>query len=133
MKYLTYSLYIFLTLLISLQYSFANEKKCSQFLKTVWEGKKVGKGYQGPITIKFKNKCTKPQFGGKYFQIKYNWIGKSGKVVTPGKLKFQKNGTIEYLNGAGSNGVVTINNNKLIWKNIYTGNNYNVNVSKINK
>ena len=133
MKNLTYLIYICLTLLFSLQYSFASKKECSQFLDTVWEGEKVGKGYQGPITIKFKGKCTKPQFGGKYIQIKYQWIGKSGKVVTPGKLKFKNNGNIEYLNGAGSNGVVTINSSKLIWKNIYTGNNYKVNVKKINK
>ena len=133
MIFLKLIFYSFFGLIISTQYSFASKKECSQFLDTVWEGEKVGKGYQGPITIKFNGKCTKPQFSGKYIQIKYKWISKSGKVVTPGKLKFKNNANIEYLNGAGSNGVVTINDNKLIWKNIYTGNNYKVNVKKINK
>lgn len=113
------------------QYSFASDEDCSQFLDTIWEGEKVGTGYQGLITIKFKDKCSKKSsWDGEYFQIKYDWVGESGKIVTPGKLQI-KNEQIKYNNDAGSKGTVTINDNRLIWKNVFTGNSYKVDVSKI--
>ncbi|MAR79784.1 MAG: hypothetical protein CMM18_06135 [Rhodospirillaceae bacterium] len=120
---------VYLILFLFANISLASEQECLKFIKTVWKGEKVGKGYQGPITIKFKDKCGKAMFSSD-FQIKYDWIGKAGRVLTPGVLRFKKNGTMEYKNNAGSNGKVTLENNKLNWKNIYTGNNYNVNVSK---
>ena len=113
------------------QYSFASDEDCSQFLDTIWEGEKVGTGYQGLITIKFKDKCSKKSsWDGEYFQIEYDWVGESGKIVTPGKLQI-KNEQIKYNNDAGSKGTVTINDNRLIWKNVFTGNSYKVDVSKI--
>ena len=121
--------FIYLISFFFVSVSFASEYECSKFIKTVWKGEKIGKGYQGPITIKFKDKCGKAMFSSD-FQIKYDWIGKAGRVLTPGVLRFKKNSKMEYKNNAGSNGKVTLENNKLNWKNIYTGNNYNVNVSK---
>ena len=126
---LFFKILICITSMFLVGISFASEQNCQKFLNTVWKGEKIGKGYQGPITIKFKGKCGKGVFSSD-FQISYVWIGKSGQVVTPGYLKFKKNGMIEYKNNAGSNGKVSLDSNKLHWKNIYTGNNYNVNVSK---
>ena len=61
---------------------------------------------------------------------KYKWIGSSGEVVTPGKIKIKKGNKITYNNKAGSRGKVTIEENTLIWKNVYTGRNYKVVVKK---
>lgn len=119
-------------LIFFIQYSFASDKDCSQFLDTIWQGEKVGSGYQGLISIKFKDKCSKKSsWDGEYFQIKYDWVGKSGKIVTAGKLEFKENKKIKYKNDAGSKGTVTIDDNRLIWKNVFTGNSYKVDVSKI--
>ena len=118
-------------LIFFIQYSFASDKDCSQFLDTIWQGEKVGSGYQGLITIKFKDKCSKiSQWDGEFIQIEYDWVGKSGKIVTAGKLEFKENKKIKYINDAGSKGIVTINDNKLTWENIYTGNSYKVDVLK---
>ena len=109
--------------------AFADKEKCSSFINSIWEGEKVGKGYQGKITIKFKDKCSKAAFG-KDIEIKYDWVGSTGKIVTPGVLRFKENGKINYKNNAGSKGKVTLNDDRLNWKNIFTGNNYNVDVYK---
>ena len=107
----------------------ASEKTCLKFKSTVWSGKKVGTGYQGPITVKFKSNCSKGFFGNEFF-INYDWVGTGGRVVTPGSLKFLENGKMEYNNTAGSRGSVSQKGNKLTWRNIYTGNSYYVNVTK---
>ena len=106
----------------------ASEKVCSKFKNTVWNGKKDGKGYRGPITVKFKSPCYK--VFGNAFNINYDWVGPGGRVFTPGSLKFLENGKMEYTNFAGSRGSVSQKKNTLTWKNIYTGNNYTVNVTK---
>ena len=113
------------------QYSFASDKDCSFFLDSTWEGEKIGTGYQGSIIITFKDKCSKKsQWDGEFIQIEYDWVGKSGKIVTAGRLQFKENKKIKYINDAGSKGIVNINDNKLTWENIYTGNSYKVDVSK---
>lgn len=113
------------------QYSFASDNNCSHFLDSTWEGEKVGTGYNGSIIIKFKDKCSKiSQWDGEFIQIEYDWVGKSRKIVTAGKLEFKENKKIKYINDAGSKGIVTINDNKLTWENIYTGNSYKVDVLK---
>ena len=107
----------------------ASEKVCSKFKNTVWNGKKVGTGYQGAITVKFKSNCSKGFFGNEFY-INYDWVGTGGRVVTPGSLKFLENGKMEYTNNAGSRGSMSRKGNKLTWKNIYTGNSYTVTVTK---
>ena len=86
---LFFKILICITSMFLVGISFASEQNCQKFLNTVWKGEKIGKGYQGPITIKFKGKCGKGVFSSD-FQISYVWIGKSGQVVTPGYLKFKK-------------------------------------------
>ena len=111
---------IFITLFfLSLSFtpSIAQELNCEYF-EGEWKGNKKGKGYQGDITILFENNC------------KYKWIGSNGEVVTPGKIKIKKGNKITYNNKAGSRGKVTIEENTLIWKNVYTGRNYKVVVKK---
>ena len=107
---------------------YADESTCNNFISTVWEGEKKGKGYQGPITINFKDECKKSMFGNGY-QVKYDWVGKNGKIVTPGALTFKDNGDISYQNTAGSKGRVEFSENNLTFKNVFTGNNYKVEVS----
>tara|TARA_B100001287_G_C22444443_1_gene417506 strand:- start:48 stop:422 length:375 start_codon:yes stop_codon:yes gene_type:complete len=107
--------------------AFAGMETCKLFEGTQWVGEKKGKGYQGVITIAFKGECKKSWAG---IQIKYDWVGSNGKVVTPGALTFADSQEIKYKNTAGSKGKVTMKDNKLHWKNVFTGNNYNVHVTK---
>ena len=97
----------------------ADKLECKDF-KGEWKGNKKGKGYQGDITILFDNNCN------------YKWVGSNGKIITPGKIKIKKENIIGYNNRAGSRGKVTIEENTLTWKNVFTGNNYKVFVKKIN-
>tara|TARA_A100001035_G_C27329555_1_gene297783 strand:+ start:76 stop:453 length:378 start_codon:yes stop_codon:yes gene_type:complete len=107
--------------------TFADTISCNNFENATYEGNKKGKGYQGPITIKFTDQCKSTKSG---FKIKYKWIGSNGKVVTPGALTFKEEDEVKYKNKAGSKGKVFIEGDKLHWKNVYTGNNYNVHVTK---
>ena len=104
--------------LLSLSFtsSIAQELNCEYF-EGEWKGNKKGTGYSGEISVIFKNNC------------KYKWIGSRGQTVTPGKIKFKKN-KISYINGAGSRGKVTLEDNTLTFRNVYTGNSYKVVVTK---
>ena len=106
--------------LLSLSFtsSIAQELNCEYF-EGEWKGNKKGTGYSGEISVIFKNNC------------KYKWIGSRGQTVTPGKIKFKKN-KISYINGAGSRGKVTLEDNTLTFRNVYTGNSYKVIVTKNN-
>ena len=82
-----------------------------------WEGKKSGSGYQGPITITFKDDC------------KYTWVGSAGPI-TDGQLTI-KSKESWYSNQAGSRGKVFRKDNELKWENTWTGNSYEVIVKKV--
>ena len=104
--------------LLSLSFtpSISQELNCEYF-EGEQKGNKKGTGYSGEISVIFKNNC------------KYKWIGSRGQTVTPGKIKFKKN-KISYINGAGSRGKVTLEDNTLTFRNVYTGNSYKVVVTK---
>lgn len=106
----------------------ADQPKCQYFENSVWVGDKKGKGYEGPITIEFKDKCKTRMSGNS--TLNYVWVGSNGKVVTPGRLTFSKSGQISYSNTAGSRGDVALNSKSLVWVNTYTGKNYKVNVKR---
>ena len=73
----------------------------------------------GPITILFNDSCG------------YTW---SGPVSTSGVLSVDSAGRLTYVNQAGSRGIVVYVNEgqktNLVWRNIYTGNWYTVDVTK---
>ena len=50
--------------------------------------------------------------------------------MTPGALTFKEDDEVKYKNKAEFKGKVFIEGDKLHWKNVYTGNNYNVHVTK---
>lgn len=108
--------------------AYADQPKCQDFESSVWVGDKKGKGYEGAITIEFKDKCKTRMSGNS--TLNYVWVGSNGKVVTPGRLTFSKNGQIAYNNTAGSRGEVVLNSKNLVWVNTYTGKNYKVNVRR---
>ena len=81
-----------------------------------WVGKKDGRGYNGDITIVIKSDCS------------YEWLGSAG-LITAGTLRSSAQG-FNYVNVAGSRGVVTIADKNATWVNTFTGANYQVNVSK---
>ena len=81
-----------------------------------WVGKKDGFGYNGDITIVIKSDCS------------YEWLGSAG-LITAGTLSPSARG-FNYVNVAGSRGIVTISNQKATWVNTFTGANYRVEVSK---
>ena len=85
-------------------------------LAGTWTGTKVGSGYQGAVTIPMNDNCT------------YEWLGSNGRITT-GRLTPTDDG-FRYANSAGSRGVVTVAGNTMNWVNVFTGNNYEVNVSK---
>ena len=55
----------------------SSEEICSKYSNTIWEGEKKGKAFgqdlEGPISIKFKGKCSKVPFS-KDYQIKINYV-----------------------------------------------------------
>ena len=107
--------------------TFANTINCKNFESTIYAGDKKGSGYQGPLTVKFDNKC-KPTKSG--FFINYRWIVGS-RVYTNGSLVFKGEDQVKYKNGSGgSRGLVFIDGDKLHWKNVFTGNSYNVHLTK---
>lgn len=86
---------------------------CAKLAGT-WTGSKSGSpGYQGPITITFENDCS------------YSWIGKSGLIT----ITVQSN-ALYYKNDAGSQGKVRATATTLEWRYIYTGDSYQVKVTK---
>jgi len=93
----------------------AQDVSCKD-LEGDWVGSKTGSGYQGVITIRFDANCG------------YDWIGTSGPI-TPGKLQI-KSKKHWYTNQAGSRGEVTKTGNELYWVNTFTGNSYEVKVTK---
>ena len=103
---------------------------CKNFENTIYEGYKKGKvsagGYEGPLTVKFNDQCKSTKDG---FWIKYKWIVKK-KTFTPGTLIYKGENQFKYINKSGSKGKVFIDGDKLHWKNVYTGNNYNVYITK---
>ena len=113
--------------------TFANTITCRNFENTIYEGYKKGlvsaSGYEGPLTVKFNDQCKSTKSG---FWIKYNWIV-NGKVYTPGSLIYKGEDQIIYKNLSGSKGKVFIDGDKLHWKNVYTGDNYNVHLTKKQK
>ena len=110
--------------------TFADTITCRNFENTIYEGHKKGlvsaSGYEGPLTVKFNDQCKSTKNG---FWIKYNWIV-NGKVYTPGSLIYKGEDQIIYKNLSGSKGKVFIDGDKLHWKNVYTGDNYNVHLTK---
>ena len=108
--------------------TFANTITCKTFENTIFKGDKKGWGYQGPLTVKFNDQCKSTKNG---FWIKYNWIV-NGEVYTPGSLIYKGEDQIIYKNLSGSKGKVFIDGDKLHWKNVYTGDNYNVHLTKKN-
>jgi hypothetical protein len=86
-------------------------------LEGKWEGKKVGTGYQGSITIIFKNDCS------------YSWLKSDGSLITYGQLSIKEK-EIFYSNQAGSRGNVFKKDSELKWINTFTGNSYEVIVKK---
>ena len=93
----------------------AQEITCKD-LEGDWVGNKVGSGYSGALTIRFDASCN------------YDWIGTSGSVTT-GKLQIKAK-KHWYTNQAGSRGEVTKKENELYWVNTFTGNSYEVKVTK---
>ena len=110
--------------------TFADTIKCRNFENAIFEGYKKGlvsaRGYEGPLIVKFNDQCKSTKNG---FWIKYNWIV-NGKVYTPGSLIYKGEDQIIYKNLSGSKGKVFIDGDKLHWKNVYTGDNYNVYLTK---
>jgi hypothetical protein len=58
----------------------------------------------------------------------YTWT-REGRFVTAGQLS-GTGGALGYANAAGSRGSVQASGNRLVWKNIHTGNDYTVTVRK---
>lgn len=85
-------------------------------LQGVWEGQMTP---GGPISISFNDSCS------------YTW---SGAFNTSGALSVDSTGGFTYANQAGSRGVVAYKTEgqrkNLVWRNIYTGNSYIVDVTK---
>ncbi len=85
-------------------------------LEGVWEGQMTP---GGAISIAFDDSCG------------YIW---SGAFNTSGALSTDSTGTLYYANQAGSRGVVVYKTEaqrkNLVWRNIYTGNSYSVDVTK---
>jgi len=102
-------------LLLCSSSNLAQEVSCKDF-EGDWVGSKAGSGYQGAITIRFDANCS------------YNWIGTNGPI-TPGKLQIKAK-KHWYTNQAGSRGEVTKTGNELYWVNTWTGNSYEVKVTK---
>ena len=107
----------------------ANPNICRNFEGAIYEGNKKGGGYQGPLKIKFDSQCKSSKNG---FWIKYNWIIGERTIYTRGTLTFKGEDKVKYRQGggSGSKGLVFVDGDKLHWKNVYTGNNYNVHVTK---
>ena len=109
----------------------ADNITCINFENSIYKGIKKGVvssrwGYEGPLTVKFNDYCKSTKNG---FIIKYNWIV-NGSIYTPGYLIYKGENKIIYKNYSGSKGKVFIDGDKLHWKNVYTGNNYNVHLTK---
>ena len=108
----------------------ANPNICRNFEGAIYEGNKKGlvsaRGYEGPLTVNFNDQCKSTKNG---FWIKYNWIV-NGEVYTPGSLIYKGGDQIIYKNLSGSKGKIFIDGNKLHWRNVYTGDNYNVYLTK---
>lgn len=85
-------------------------------LQGVWEGQMTP---GGPISISFDGTCA------------YTW---TGAFSTFGALSVDNAGSLTYANQAGSRGVVVYKTDgqrrNLVWRNIYTGNWYTVDVIK---
>lgn len=107
---------VFAALLLTNSYLMAQSPSSCKDFEGKWDGIKSGAGYQGPITINFQADC------------KYEWVGSAGPI-TSGFLAL-KTDEIWYTNQAGSRGKVKRNGSELIWENVWTGNNYEVKVTK---
>ena len=113
----------------------SSEEICSKYSNTIWEGEKKGKAFgqdlEGPISIKFKGKCSKVPFS-KDYQIKYDWEGqnKYSKNWKAGTLRFKNDGSMTFNHSSGCKGKVKLDNsNNLIWQDVYSANRYIINVS----
>lgn len=95
--------------------SSAQEVSCKDF-EGDWVGIKNGGVSPGAITIKFDTTCN------------YDWIG-TGGMYNGGKLQIRSK-THWYVNRAGSRGEVTKTGNDLYWVNTFTGNSYDIKVTK---
>jgi hypothetical protein len=112
------ALVLVVVLLIIPSISLSQTEQICKDLEGKWEGEKVGTGYQGSITIIFKNDCN------------YSWLRPDGFLLTYGQLSIKEK-EIFYYNQAGSRGNVFKKDSELKWINTFTGNSYSVIVKKL--
>ena len=99
--------------------SVAQSKTSCSELSGTWSGDKKGQGYQGKVKLVVDNDCS----------YEFFWIER-GDGCKGNLTAIKPAAEFKYQQDCGSRGTVKVAENKMHWRNTFTGNNYDINLQK---